>query len=244
MAAPPGSQLSPGSGTTRSSRSPSRQRLVTSTTRSGMAAWIWLTSAAAPLTCSNVSSTSINGSRAISWARPAHTPATMFAPEAIGPDIREGEPAVQARKIAPATPDRSSSANGTKTTLRDCRSATSIATLVLPTPPCPVMVTRRHVSSSSHTLATSDPRPIMGVRGDGRPCRSGASVVLAMVLWSVIDVACACSATRCPGNATRTKHYCQSQFDIDAPQRTTTGALWLRGVTGEARNDHDVHLCA
>ncbi len=174
-AGPPGSTFNPVNGTTRSSVSPSRLRLVTSTARSGMAAWIWLTRVAPPVRCSNVSSTSTSGSLAISAARPAQTAVTVCAPDAIGPDNTEWVPAVQARKSAPATPERSRSANGTKTTRRDCRRATSIATLVLPMPPGPVIVTRRQSSSSRPTRCTSVSRPIRGVRGSGRPCRSAVS---------------------------------------------------------------------
>ena len=117
---------------------------------------------------------------AISAARPVHPPAIVCAPDAIGPHSRECVPAVQERKMAPATPERSRSANETKTTQRDCRHATPIATLVLPMPPGPVTVTNRHSSSSRPTLSTSISRPIRGVRGSGSPCRSAVSAALTM----------------------------------------------------------------
>ena len=87
--------------------SPSRLRLVTSTARSGMAAWIWLTRVAPPASVRRCPGPARAGRTRFpppGW--PTRRPPCAHRTRS-GRSAASESAAVQARKMAPATPDRS-----------------------------------------------------------------------------------------------------------------------------------------
>ena len=85
-------------------------------------------------------------------------------------------------------------------------------------PPCPVIVTRRHLveqladalplRSRARSAACTRKRKTLSQCGSGRSDSGGE--------FGHVGRDDACSVTRCPRNGTRRSRYCQSQFDIDA----------------------------
>ena len=170
-ASPPAPAGGTGSGGTGNSCSPlSRNtiRLVTSATTPGAAPSSSATSGAAPITCSKLSSTSTSR-RA---RRYDFTSVISAPPEVLSPSAAEiAAVTSSAARTEPSATNRTPSAKPAPT-----RCATSTASLLFPTPPGPVRVTRRTPSARtrSPTAATSSSRPTSGVAGTGNAPASDA----------------------------------------------------------------------
>ena len=170
-ASPPAPIGGTGSGGTGNSCSPlSRNtiRLVTSATTPGAAPSSSATSGAAPITCSKLSSTSTSRrARRYDFRSVISAPPEVLSPSAAAIAAVTSS----AARTEPSATNRTPSAKPAPT-----RCATSTASLLFPTPPGPVRVTRRTPSARtrSPTAATSSSRPTSGVAGTGTAPASDA----------------------------------------------------------------------
>ncbi len=171
-AGPPASGCSPGpatgSGASRNRASPampSGSRLVASTRTSSAAGRnVPQSSATAASTCSQLSSTS----NACCLARLASSDSVMDSPGAC----RTPSAAATAGITSAGSGTVASSTSHTPSANRPAtRRATSLASLVLPTPPGPVTVTSRYSCTRSASFASSAARPTRLDRSATNPCR-------------------------------------------------------------------------
>ena len=171
-ASPPAPIGGTGRGGTGNSCSPlSRNtiRLVTSATTPGAAPSSSATSGAASITCSKLSSTSTSRrARRYDFRSVISLPPEVFSPSAAAIAAVTSS----AARTGPSSTNRTPSSKPGPS-----RCATSTASLLFPTPPGPVRVTRRTPSARTRSLtaAASSSRPTSGVAGTGTAPASDAS---------------------------------------------------------------------
>ena len=133
---------------------PSRKAAASSLTHS---------SAAAPITCSQLSTTSTSCCR-------ASTRTSISATETPGCSRTPSIAATAAVTCAPSCTSASSASHAPSANRASIRRATSPASRVLPTAPGPVTVTSRCSSSRAATSRTGLSRPMKLVSAAGKPC--------------------------------------------------------------------------
>ncbi len=166
--APIGGTGSGGTGNSCSPLSRNTIRLVTSATTPGAAPSSSATTGAAPITCSKLSSTSTSRrARRYDFRSVISPPPEVLSPSAAAIAAITSS----AARTEPSSTNRTPSSKPAPT-----RCATSTASLLFPTPPGPVRVTRRTPSARtrSPTAATSSSRPTSGVAGTGTAPASDA----------------------------------------------------------------------